>query len=58
MTDGYGIFNIRANVDVCSTHEWGVSQAQTSLHKSWLGGREKSAPHPVLPGDRTQGLRI
>ena len=32
-------------------------QAQARLHTSWLGGIEK-LPHPVLPGDQIQGLRI
>ena len=36
-TDGYGIFNVRTNLGVCAVHTKG-DQAQTSLHKSWLGG--------------------
>ena len=33
------IFNVCTNLGACHTHEGG--QAQTSLHKRWLGGTEK-----------------
>ena len=33
-------------------------QAQTSLHKSWLGGTEKTVPHPALLGVWTKSLWI
>ena len=34
------------------------AQAQTSLHKSWLGGDSKTVLHPASPGDRTPVLWI
>ena len=49
---GHGIFNVSTHLSVCRTHEGG--QAQTSLHKSRLGGTEKNWPSPCPPGDRTQ----
>ena len=46
-TDGHGIFKVRTNLGACHIHTKGC-QAQTSLHKSRLGGTKKCpSPCPV-----------
>ena len=55
-TDGYGIFNVRANMGACRTHEGG-SGTNKPAHELIRRDR-KTVANPAPPGDRTQGLRI
>ena len=50
-TDGYGIFNMRINVDACRTHEAGSSPNKPE--QELTGGGRIVFVHPAPPGDRT-----
>ena len=51
VTDVYGIFNMHTHLGECLKG----GQAQTSLHKSWLGGTEKLSLTLSQPGDLKPG---
>ena len=57
-TDGYGIFNVRTNLDIHEIKGGGGGYAQTSLHKSWLGGKGNIGETPERRGGAHMGLPV